>query len=104
MQTHRLVGFVKDCKGFGEYVPWPDDHVFAVGECIWVYVELRNVANKKERGPDGRDVYTIELTPHLAARTYTALENMSWVTRDVIGVLKGDAPRFPAPGAPLTRA
>jgi D-3-phosphoglycerate dehydrogenase len=41
------------------------------------------------------------LTPHLAARTYTALENMSWVVRDVIGVLDGQPPRFPAPGAPL---
>jgi phosphoglycerate dehydrogenase-like enzyme len=37
------------------------------------------------------------LTPHLAARTYTAMENMSWVVRDVIGVLNGEQPRFPAP-------
>jgi phosphoglycerate dehydrogenase-like enzyme len=37
------------------------------------------------------------LTPHLAARTYTALENMSWVVKDVMGVLRGDTPRFPAP-------
>jgi len=37
------------------------------------------------------------LTPHLAARTYTAIENMSWVVRDVMEVLKGNAPRFPAP-------
>jgi phosphoglycerate dehydrogenase-like enzyme len=37
------------------------------------------------------------LTPHLAARTYTAMENMSWVVRDVIGVLNGERPRFPAP-------
>jgi phosphoglycerate dehydrogenase-like enzyme len=37
------------------------------------------------------------LTPHLAARTRTALENMSWVVRDVVGVLKGQAPKFPAP-------
>ncbi|MDB5320638.1 MAG: D-3-phosphoglycerate dehydrogenase [Phycisphaerales bacterium] len=37
------------------------------------------------------------LTPHLAARTYTALENMSWVTRDVVEVLNGRAPRYPAP-------
>ncbi len=38
------------------------------------------------------------LTPHLAARTYTALENMSWVVRDVVGVLEGRAPQHPAPG------
>jgi phosphoglycerate dehydrogenase-like enzyme len=37
------------------------------------------------------------LTPHLAARTYTALENMSWVTRDVVEVLNGRAPKYPAP-------
>jgi D-3-phosphoglycerate dehydrogenase len=37
------------------------------------------------------------LTPHLAARTNTALENMSWVTRDVFEVLSGRAPKYPAP-------
>jgi phosphoglycerate dehydrogenase-like enzyme len=37
------------------------------------------------------------LTPHLAARTYTALENMSWVVRDLVGVLDGRKPRHPAP-------
>ncbi|HEV7300896.1 MAG TPA: NAD(P)-dependent oxidoreductase [Tepidisphaeraceae bacterium] len=37
------------------------------------------------------------LTPHLAARTYTAIENMSWVVRDVLAVISGEKPRFPAP-------
>jgi phosphoglycerate dehydrogenase-like enzyme len=37
------------------------------------------------------------LTPHLAARTFTAIENMSWVVRDVVGVLEGHVPRYPAP-------
>jgi len=37
------------------------------------------------------------LTPHLAARTYTALENMSWVVRDVMEVLEGRVPKHPAP-------
>jgi phosphoglycerate dehydrogenase-like enzyme len=37
------------------------------------------------------------LTPHMAARTHTALENMGWVVRDVIGVLDGRAPKYPAP-------
>jgi D-3-phosphoglycerate dehydrogenase len=37
------------------------------------------------------------LTPHLAARTYTALENMSWVVRDVLAVLEGKEPEHPAP-------
>jgi D-3-phosphoglycerate dehydrogenase len=37
------------------------------------------------------------LTPHMAARTYTAIENMSWVVRDVINVLAGKRPKYPAP-------
>jgi D-3-phosphoglycerate dehydrogenase len=37
------------------------------------------------------------LTPHMAARTHTAIENMSWVVRDVIDVLSGKPARFPAP-------
>jgi phosphoglycerate dehydrogenase-like enzyme len=37
------------------------------------------------------------LTPHLAARTFTAMENMSWVVRDVIAVLHGQKPKYPAP-------
>ncbi|HEX4610068.1 MAG TPA: NAD(P)-dependent oxidoreductase [Urbifossiella sp.] len=37
------------------------------------------------------------LTPHMAARTHTALENMSWVVRDVMEVLDGRTPKYPAP-------
>jgi len=37
------------------------------------------------------------LTPHLAARTYTALENMSWVVRDVLDVIAGKQAKYPAP-------
>jgi D-3-phosphoglycerate dehydrogenase len=37
------------------------------------------------------------LTPHIAARTHTAMENMSWVVRDVLAVLEGNRPRYPAP-------
>jgi len=37
------------------------------------------------------------LTPHMAARTRTAIENMSWVVRDVVDVLTGRPPRHPAP-------
>ena len=37
------------------------------------------------------------LTPHLAARTHTALENMSWVVRDVVEVLEGRPAKYPAP-------
>jgi D-3-phosphoglycerate dehydrogenase len=37
------------------------------------------------------------LTPHMAARTHTAIENMSWVVRDVVDVLSGRPPKYPAP-------
>jgi D-3-phosphoglycerate dehydrogenase len=37
------------------------------------------------------------LTPHMAARTFTAVENMSWVVRDVAEVLEGRKPKYPAP-------
>lgn len=37
------------------------------------------------------------LTAHMAARTHTAIENMSWVVRDVMAVLHGRPPRYPAP-------
>jgi D-3-phosphoglycerate dehydrogenase len=37
------------------------------------------------------------LTPHIAARTGTAMENMSWVVRDVMAVLEGNRPQYPAP-------
>jgi len=52
--------------------------------------------------PPGKDfpllgLDNVLLTPHLAARTYSAIENMSWVVRDVVEVLTGRRPRFPAP-------
>lgn len=36
------------------------------------------------------------LAPHLASRTMTAMDNMSWVVRDVAAVLSGRAPKNPA--------
>ena len=39
------------------------------------------------------------LTPHIAARTYTAIENMSWVVRDIVAVLNGQRPKYAAPPA-----
>jgi len=36
------------------------------------------------------------LTPHLASRTWTAAANMSWVVRDVMAVLEGREPQYPA--------
>jgi D-3-phosphoglycerate dehydrogenase len=37
------------------------------------------------------------LTPHMASRTSIAIENMSWVVRDIVEVLEGRPPKFPAP-------
>jgi phosphoglycerate dehydrogenase-like enzyme len=37
------------------------------------------------------------LTPHMASRTAIAIENMSWVVKDVAAVLEGQKPKFPAP-------
>ncbi|MCE9589985.1 MAG: phosphoglycerate dehydrogenase [Planctomycetes bacterium] len=39
----------------------------------------------------------VRLLPHLASRTHPALENMSWVVRDVLAVIEGKRPQFPAP-------
>ena len=41
-------------------------------------------------------VANARLLPHLASRTHVALENMSWVVRDVVAVLEGREPQFPA--------
>ncbi len=38
----------------------------------------------------------VKLLPHLASRTHRAMSNMSWVVRDVMKVLEGQEPSFPA--------
>ncbi len=38
----------------------------------------------------------VRLLPHLASRTHHALQNMSWVVRDVVAVLQGRAATHPA--------
>jgi len=42
------------------------------------------------------DQPNVQLLAHLASRTHTAMENMSWVVRDVIEVLEGREPKYPA--------
>jgi D-3-phosphoglycerate dehydrogenase len=39
----------------------------------------------------------VRLLPHIASRTDRAMLNMSWVVRDVVEVLEGRSPQFPAP-------
>ncbi|MBI1374002.1 MAG: hydroxyacid dehydrogenase [Phycisphaera sp.] len=38
----------------------------------------------------------VKLLPHLASRTHQAMRNMSWVVQDVLRVLEGDEPMWPA--------
>lgn len=38
----------------------------------------------------------VRLLPHIASRTHQALDNMSWVVRDVVKVLEGEEPVSPA--------
>ncbi|MEM7227912.1 MAG: NAD(P)-dependent oxidoreductase [Planctomycetota bacterium] len=39
----------------------------------------------------------VTLTPHLASRSAAAMRDMSWVARDVVAVIRGESPAFPAP-------
>ena len=41
--------------------------------------------------------HNVLLTPHVASRTKVAVENMSWVVRDVMNVLNDEPPQWPAP-------
>jgi phosphoglycerate dehydrogenase-like enzyme len=43
------------------------------------------------------------LAPHLASRSETAMENMSWVVRDVVAVAQGGTPRHPVDAAAVER-
>jgi D-3-phosphoglycerate dehydrogenase len=43
------------------------------------------------------DIRNVHLSPHIAAATRAAQVAMSWVVRDVVEVLSGRSPRFPAP-------
>lgn len=61
----------------------------------------RAVLDVHEPEPFGDDypllgLDNVTLLPHLASRTTTALRNMSWVVRDVVRVLEGEPPRYPA--------
>ena len=42
------------------------------------------------------DLPNVRLLPHIASRTFEALDNMSWVVRDVVKVLDGQEPEHAA--------
>jgi len=61
----------------------------------------RVILDVHEPEPPPRDypfhgLSNVRLLPHLASRTGPALENMSWVVRDIVAVLEGREPEFPA--------
>lgn len=55
--------------------------------------------HQPEPPPDDYELFgvpNVRLLPHLASRTTTAMANMSWVVRDVVRVLQGQEPQWPA--------
>jgi len=78
LDTHALAEAIRDKKLYGAAldVYWPEPP-----PADFPLLGLDNVL----------------LTPHLAARTGTALANMSWVVKDVMKVLRGEKPEHPAP-------
>ncbi len=52
-----------------------------------------------EPPPEDYSLYelpNVRLLPHIASRTFEALDNMSWVVRDVVKVLEGNEPEHAA--------
>jgi phosphoglycerate dehydrogenase-like enzyme len=73
----------------------------ALAEWAGRYPQARVVLDVHEPEPPPADyplhgLANVRLLPHLASRTTQALENMSWVVRDVVAVLQGEAPEHPA--------
>jgi phosphoglycerate dehydrogenase-like enzyme len=64
-----------------------------------LHAAMLDVYDPEPPGPDFPllELSNVLLTPHMAARTYTAIENMSWVTRDIVEVLNGRPAKYPAP-------
>ncbi len=76
------------------------DHA-ALAEWVRGHPDARVVLDVHDPEPPSADyplwgLPNVTLLPHLASRTDTALENMSWVVRDVVRVLQGQPPQEPA--------
>lgn len=74
----------------------------ALSSFLRAHPRARAVLDVHEPEPFTRDypllgIPNALLAPHLASRTETAMENMSWVVRDVVEVLQGRAPKHRAP-------
>ncbi len=79
-----------------------DSLALAVWSCSVLDSGGRAVLDVHDPEPPPQDypIYSlpnVRLLPHLASRTHTALANMSDVVRDVVAVLNGDRPKWPAP-------
>lgn len=85
-------GFVIDHAALAE---WLRDHPAALA--------LLDVHDPEPFPPEYPLLHTpnARLYPHLASRTQTAMNSMSWVVKDVVAVLEGKKPQFPAPPEPL---
>lgn len=73
----------------------------ALADFLQAHPTARAIIDVHDPEPPPADYLLYELPncrllPHLASRTNAALENMSWVVRDVVAVLEGRAPEYPA--------
>jgi D-3-phosphoglycerate dehydrogenase len=73
----------------------------AVAAFLWANTKATALLDVHDPEPFGPDYPLLglpnaNLSPHLAAATATAHANMSWVVRDVVRVLRGETPEFPA--------
>jgi phosphoglycerate dehydrogenase-like enzyme len=73
----------------------------AVAAFLWANTKATALLDVHDPEPFGPDYPLLglpnaNLSPHLAAATATAHANMSWVVRDVVRVLRGEKPEFPA--------
>ena len=73
----------------------------ALAEHLQAHPDFRAILDVHEPEPPGPDyplwnLPNARMLPHLASRTDQAMENMSWVVRDVWAVLDRRTPNFPA--------
>lgn len=87
--------FLNTSRGFVVDIP-------ALAEFLREHPQAKAIIDVHDPEPFGPEYPLLGLPnatlyPHLAGRTKTALESMSWVVRDVWRVLNGEAPEHPAP-------
>ena len=75
--------------------------LYALARVLRARSDVRAILDVHEPEPFGDDYPLLglpnaKLYPHLASRTEWALREMSWVVKDVVAVLEGRVPEFPA--------